>query len=759
MRKQLAIFIIFIPFFVIAKNYTICNIEKQPIDSTMIICYNSQMDSIASHITDFSGLVTINNPLITNLIVEHQNYSSQLINIADYNSDTIFLDKIEELKEITVTADIAQNFLTHDTYRISPTAMEKYPNLLLALNEIPNLIVLPSGGVFFEGNSNVKILLNGVETSTQELQTISKDDISKINVYHTPPVRFASQGISSVINVITKSTLHGGNVGLNIKQSFYPLFGDNSAAFYYNYKRSRFSLIFNNSNRDMNEGKQDTEISYHFDGVDYKKIKTGESSDVNINGNNLVLSFQNNLQNSYLYNLKVGVSYDVNNKTNWQNVNSDAKTFDAENILDTKSNSFFINNYFEKHFGEKSQFGNLITNVYYQRINSSFFSNYIEFGNESPIKPSVNVLSDYNTNLDVISGLIQYQLPYKKWGQLSFSISDTFKYSKYMEENNLSSYNNNSFNSNVMYILGKNHFTYILRGGISGNYIFSNLRTDNFKQWSPTAMAGIYYNLNKNIRFRLSYNFALGMPTMAQLSETKQWIDTKLVFHGNALLIPSKNHLLTFSTIGKSKYIDATFSANFNSTPNMICNHYTETSDYILESIINLKKYISYGGSLDFTIKPLGNNKWTIYSNLYADKKYGEGINYNWEGYTFRWAIGSSLYLKKWYFNAYYQYPGKNIVGQLISPRAECWNISFNYRPINDMSIGIDWFMPFGKNFIESEQTVDTAPVFVKTINKSKDRVNMLSLKFSWNFSFGKNQNKAKPNFSGENEDNGILKK
>ena len=191
----------------------------------------------------------------------------------------------------------------------------------------------------------------------------------------------------------------------------------------------------------------------------------------------------------------------------------------------------------------------------------------------------------------------------------------------------------------------------------------------------------------------------------------------------------------------------------------MICNHYTETSDYILESIINLKKYISYGGSLDFTIKPLGNNKWTIYSNLYADKKYGEGINYNWEGYTFRWAIGSSLYLKKWYFNAYYQYPGKNIVGQLISPRAECWNISFNYRPINDMSIGIDWFMPFGKNFIESEQTVDTAPVFVKTINKSKDRVNMLSLKFSWNFSFGKNQINAKPNFSGENEDKGILKK
>ena len=78
--------------------------------------------------------------------------------------------------------------------------MEKYPNFLLALNEIPNLIVLPSGGLFFEGNSNVKILLNGVETSTQELQTISKDDISKINVYHTPPVRFASQGISSRSN-------------------------------------------------------------------------------------------------------------------------------------------------------------------------------------------------------------------------------------------------------------------------------------------------------------------------------------------------------------------------------------------------------------------------------------------------------------------------------------------------------------------------------------------------------------------------------
>lgn len=74
--------------------------------------------------------------------------------------------------------------------------MGRYTNVLQSLNVIPNLTVLSNGGVFFEGNQDVKILIDGVDATLQEVQTLSKEDIAKVDVYRTPPLRFMVQGIS-----------------------------------------------------------------------------------------------------------------------------------------------------------------------------------------------------------------------------------------------------------------------------------------------------------------------------------------------------------------------------------------------------------------------------------------------------------------------------------------------------------------------------------------------------------------------------------
>ncbi len=277
--------------------------------------------------------------------------------------------------------------------------------------------------------------------------------------------------------------------------------------------------------------------------------------------------------------------------------------------------------------------------------------------------------------------------------------------------------------------------------------------------WIPSPSIGIYYAPKRNLQFRINYDYIGDIPTIADLSETNQWIDTKLVYHGNSTLKPYKKHDLYITGVTNNKYLNLSLKLGYSYSPDRICNYFIDTENYVLETIVNLKHYSVLSSQLDFTIKPLGKNVWTIWSRVIGAKVHGRGENYKWDGYRFQWMMNSRINLKKWTFEIFYQYPGKIAEGQLIRPRAECWSIGALYRPIKDLSLGIDWFMPFGKSFNESERTVGSAIVQNFSQIRIKDRANMISVSLSWNFSFGKNQNRATPQFDNGDADSGLLKK
>ena len=66
---------------------------------------------------------------------------------------------------------------------------------------------------------------------------------------------------------------------------------------------------------------------------------------------------------------------------------------------------------------------------------------------------------------------------------------------------------------------------------------------------------------------------------------------------------------------------------------------------------------------------------------------------------------------------------------------------------------------PFGKSFKEREYTVKEAPVFADTRYESFDMNNLVSIKFIYNFSFGRNRNEEGPRVEGNDNDSGILRK
>lgn len=738
------------------NSYVIHDPDGKPVSGAKVTIYSAEMDSIGSAVSDTQGRVTVNSEKFSKLLVDSEGHSPRLIDRSEQPGGKITLITAKELKEVSVTEELARQYLTHMSYRIPQSEMKRYATPYLALNTIPNLTVLPSGDLFYEGNSNVKLLLNGVETTQQELSALAKDDISEIKVYQTPPVRYAGMGVASVIEVITKSNLTGGNVGIGIRQWPIPINGQNYAVAYYNYRRSKFSVEWNNDNSHFTKFRKNERLKYTFDGVEYDKNKRGLDSKRNRDNNSITIGYQNNLNKSYLYSFRSGVDFNRYDGNFKQEVTADGNKFPADKTLNTRYNRYWAANYFEKFFGEG---GSVATNVVYQRYNTSYKSRYDETPAGTTPDNALSENSGYSTHLDAVIAQMMCIMPEHDWGEISLDIYNTYKNSRYVDIASPFSQRSNQFNAAAQFYTRKGKFFYQAQLGIKSLYTKSEAYDMSYSRWIPTPSAWISYRLNRKMRLRLSYAYDGDVPTIAQLSETDQWMDTKLVYHGNSKLKPYREHKVGLTATFNNDYVEASLSGEFKYSPDWICNHFETRPDYILETMINLDRYTSLSGQLDMTIKPLGNGVWTIWNRLIGAKIHGRSPGYKWDGYRIQWMVNNSVSLDRWYFNLYYQYPGKIAEGQLIRPRTQCWSLLASYRPTPDMLVGLEWWMPFGKSYKESERSVPTALVQTESENEIRGWANTVALRFIWNFSFGKRQNSARQKLKGQNDDSGILTK
>lgn len=740
------------------KTIVFSTTDNNLIPEVQCIGFKEDGDSIATWVSNKEGLIDIQIAEGINYITaSHPQFSDKVIFYKDLNEgkNIVILSQAVSLNEVVVTPEDVQEFTDRTSYRITMKDMARYANVLQSLNVIPNLTVLSNGSVFFEGNQNIKILIDGVDATIQEIQTLSKEDIDKIDVYQTPPLRFINQGVSAVIDIKLKSNIYGGNGGIDLSQAFLPLKGNNSVAFYYNYRQSRFSFLYNNENSHYKKYQKSEVLDYDYNGVNYNKTKEGLDSKNHYDDNNFNLSYQINQPRKFLYNVKAGIDFNRNGGTSLQNVKTSTESFLATNLLRTDYTKYIVGNYFERNLGANA--GTFLANVNYQHFSTSYNSAYNE--QSESVAAVNNSMSNYRTQLDAVFSEIQYQLPHNKLGSFTISAYEIYKHSRYVDVFTPFSQTTNVMGGAAQWLGMKGPVRWWLSLGADWYHTVSTVLENSHNLFIPTPRVNIYWRASNHVYFLLDYSYSGNVPTIAQLSETNQWIDTRLVYHGNSTLKPYKTHTASMRFIYNNNYLNLSLQASVNSSPNRICDMYTTTNDYVLQTLVNLSKYREINSRFDLSFKPLGNNKLVFWNRVILADVKGKNAEYSWNGYRIQWMSDLSLNLKHWTVDLFYQYPGKIAEGQLIRPRAQCWSAMVLYRPNTNLSLGLEWFMPFGKGFKESEHTVNTSPVYADSEYKIRDRSNMLSIKLSYNFSFGRNKNEATPQYDNIDNDSGILHK
>ncbi len=183
------------------------------------------------------------------------------------------------LKEVVVTADT--QIETSQKVILHPTKLEKRHSTngytLFANMNLPDFTVNPTDQTISTiTGRDVKILINGVEVSPDELGTLTASEITQIDYQRNPGGRWA--GCGAVINFITEQYDYGGNVYLSADEGLARQYGDYTGMA--NYKRNAVTLTFTVNGKWENSSVLNSaeNAAIFSDGTLYQSITPQEAS-------------------------------------------------------------------------------------------------------------------------------------------------------------------------------------------------------------------------------------------------------------------------------------------------------------------------------------------------------------------------------------------------------------------------------------------------------------------------------------------------
>jgi outer membrane receptor protein involved in Fe transport len=210
--------------------------------------------------------------------------------------------KMLEAAEITAEKSFVMNNIDKKTYNTEQLAVTAGGNVKDVLDNIPSVEVDQDGNVSLRGNENVTILIDGRPSGMTGaggkslLESIPASAIENVEVITNPSAKYDPEGISGIINIITKKNkLQGftGNIGANVSSN--ESYGGN------------FSLAYR-------KGKWNTYVNYGFN----RRVSNNSGESYRETYFNDVTSIldqnEEEVDKGYNHNVKTGADFNLNDR-------------------------------------------------------------------------------------------------------------------------------------------------------------------------------------------------------------------------------------------------------------------------------------------------------------------------------------------------------------------------------------------------------------------------------------------------------------
>jgi hypothetical protein len=620
---------------------------------------------------------------------------------------------------------------------------------------LPDLRIDPlSGKLATLSGKSIKILINGVEASDNDLKTLPADKIKNVEYYNIPPARY--NDVQTLINIKTAPLDAGYAAGFDVDQAVKRGFDDTNV--YYRYNKGNHQFSFDYSLHYRNHGNCKSHDEYTFKNNNdvstyyYHEIYHFGYADQNFNLKYLYSKSDSTIfqvkftPNIYYRFWRGNNTVTAENNPNWSNGSAwqDQKTHSLGPSLDF---------YFDKKLVHRQELTLDILGTYYHNRQENINNQKDDTGKEL----LDDDMKQRNSKYSVITELVYTH----GWRNVSLGVGykGTLAKSFYHISNVLSDYKEYLYHS-----ANDNHYVYTQIDGqlkklnyrlsVGGTYITTHNDEDTYHKLLFTPQMVLSYPF-KNCSFQLEVISEPDIPTISQLSNNSSVAIPGLVRRGNPALKAGNDNTAKFTFSYTNSYIILTnsYAAEYSADP--ICSTYTWTTlngeKTILETYQNFKNNKCYMADADLQVKPFGNEILTldIYGKAARDS-YNSNI-YGKRSHTY-FPLSWSVSFRKGNWGGFYQgmIVTKSFDGSYLNSEENDEHIGAFYQH-KQLHVGINCFFFLTKPHYSTD-LIENDVLAYHHYNELGEQSSMICLNISYNLFSGKQKHVEKKinNYDGD---------
>lgn len=602
--------------------------NKNPLPyATFILKDQNTNKIIDGTITDENGYYTIE--------ISEGNYDVEVkfMGFLDYKDQIIIENKIpvtlninlkeddQMLEEVNIIAkkSTVENFIDKRVINVGQDLLSSGGSAATVLSQISGINADENGSISLRGNQNVTILINGKPNSlsnSEILQQIQANEINKIEIITSPSSKYRADGLSGIINIITKRKTRTGltintNIGINSlgTRNLGSDFSYGKKQFNYRLGGSDQKIFFGNVNSQQRIGTRpfSRHTDFSFTGRN-KNIKAGidwfvnEKNDISVDLVHRLSTHQMDGDNKY---------------------NDDGVTFNQIDYVDHRHATSEINTNYRSTFKSEEH----VLEVDFQFSNNKNVHN-------ATLVPRRNIQDNkFMSTINISTLSVDYSMPLND--KINFEVG--YHFNQLKMDNNFINFSNTQEvlnenklisiqNTNAVYGLTKfeiNPISFQI-GLRSENYKLNSLLHDNtqiknnFDNFFPSFH--VYYDINDAFKVKFAYNKRIKRPTLWQLNPSRLQNSEYSTWRGNPNLLPEMSNGFELSPSYKSNSLSISPTIYYKLQTNSIGNSYFIEENQTIFSYQNLENSIAYGSDVNINYK---NNNWlntNLDFNVYYEK-------------------------------------------------------------------------------------------------------------------------------------------
>ncbi len=572
--------------------------------------------------------------------------------------------KTQGLDEVVVEAQMQRTSPTSTTF--IPTVKQKNASQnavdLLRQMAIPQIKISSVNEVVTDNaGGEVAIFINFLEASKEEMEGLRTPDVKKVEYLEFPTdPRF--RGAQRVINIIVQEYAYGGYTKLTTNENFLVGFSSRNNIFSkFSYKKMTYDLYVGANNWNNHNIGNNVKGIYSLkdaDGKDYQLTRTETLDGSHYKQNQYPLTFRATYSSEKIQirntvgftHLSVPV-YDQRGNLSYHPGSEQNYTFNRSNP--NRNNSLAYQGSF--FFSLPNQFSIDIS----PRFNYMHSNDYLTYSTSTTPEIVRNARENaYNYRVDAY---LQKRIGQKHTAMLGVNGGDNINRLRY---SGINSYNDRFHNAFVAGLLGYQLASREVRlyadAGVywSQSDINGVVYTDTY----PFVHLNLRYSPNSKNAFSVFLQYANATPGISQKSPDVLQDNEYMFVTGNPLLENSRN--LMFN-LGYTWMPNNTFGLNAFSNFNSFFNRQMLTYEPYNNGMAIIKNYRNSGNFLNGELGFAAN--WKLLGGklqLYASPKqsfYKSTGIYNKSYNPLTITAQATYYLNSFYFQAYYQSPGKQM--------------------------------------------------------------------------------------------------